>query len=53
MEVSFAELDGDPLGTLRCIYSALSLGDFEAVRPAVQRYCAGLQLSGFKKNAHR
>ena len=53
MEVSFAELDGDPLGTLRRIYSTLSLGDFASVQPAVEGYCAGLALSGFKKNAHR
>jgi hypothetical protein len=53
VEVSFAELDGDPLGTLRRIYSALSLGDFASVQPAVEGYCAGLALSGFKKNAHR
>jgi hypothetical protein len=53
VEVSFAELDGDPLGTLRRIYSTLSLGDFASVQPAVEGYCAGLALSGFKKNAHR
>ncbi len=53
MEVSFAELDADPLGTLRRIYSGLSLPGFESMRPAFERYCQGLELSGFKKNAHR
>ena len=53
MDVSFAELDGDPLGTLRRIYAELGLDGYEAARPAFQRYCAGLALSGFKKNALR
>lgn len=53
VEVAFAELDADPLGTLRRIYSGLSLPGFESVRPAFRRYCEGLELSGFKKNAHR
>ena len=53
VEVSFAELDGDPLGTLRRIYDALSLGDFGSAQPAVESYCSGLALGGFKKNAHR
>lgn len=52
MEVSFAELDADPLGTLSRIYATLGLPGFEAVRPAAERYCAGLALRGFKKNAH-
>lgn len=53
MEVSFAELDSDPLGTLRRLYTSLDLGDFQAVRPAFERYCGGLEMSGFKKNKHR
>ena len=53
VEVAFADLDGDPLGTLRHIYSSLSLGGFASVQPAVESYCSGLELSGFKKNAHR
>lgn len=53
VEVSFAELDADPLGTLRRIYSGLALPGFEHVCPAFERYCQGLELSGFKKNAHR
>ena len=51
--MSFAELDGSPLGTLRRIYSGLGLEGFEAVRPACEAYCRGLHLKGFKKNAHR
>ncbi|PSC74347.1 P-loop containing nucleoside triphosphate hydrolase [Micractinium conductrix] len=53
VKVSFAELDGSPLGTLRRIYSGLGLEGFEAVRPACEAYCRGLHLKGFKKNAHR
>lgn len=53
VEVSFAELDADPLGTLRRIYAELRLPNFQAVLPAADRYCAGLELRGFKKNAHR
>lgn len=53
MEVSFAELDADAVATLARVYEDLSLGDFEAARPAAEAHVAGLQLSGFKKNAHR
>lgn len=53
VEVRFDELDARPLDTLRSIYETLSLGDFDAVRPAFERYCGGLELRGFKKNAHR
>lgn len=53
MEVSFAELDADPVAALQRVYTGLGLGDFEAARPAVQAHVAGLQLAGFKKNAHR
>lgn len=53
VEVSFAELERDPLGTLRRMYSGLGLGDFEALRPRFQRYIGGLEMSCFKKVAHR
>ena len=51
VEVAFADLDADPLGTLRSIYDGLALGGFEAAAPLQQRYCASLELEGFKKNA--
>lgn len=53
MEVSFAELDADPVTTLARVYQGLSLGDFEAARPAAEAHVAGLQLAGFKQNSHR
>lgn len=53
MEVRFADLEHDPLRTLRRIYDGLSLGGFEQVQPLFERYVAGLEMSGFRKNAHR
>lgn len=53
MEVRFAELERDPLRTLRRIYDSLSLGGFEQVQPLFERYIAGLEMRGFRKNAHR
>lgn len=53
MEVRFAELERDPLGTLRSIYSSLSLGGFDGMQPLFERYIGGLEMSGFRKNAHR
>lgn len=53
MEVRFAELERDPLGTLCSIYSSLSLGGFDSMQPLFERYIGGLEMSGFRKNAHR
>ncbi|GAB4821231.1 hypothetical protein N2152v2_008277 [Parachlorella kessleri] len=50
VEVSFAELDHDPLGTLRSIYHRFGWGNFEEVLPRLKGYCASL--SDFKKNDH-
>lgn len=53
VEVRFAELERDPLGTLCSIYSSLSLGGFDSMQPLFERYIGGLEMSGFRKNAHR
>lgn len=39
-EVRFEDLEADPLPTVERIYKQLSLGDFSAVRPAMERYLA-------------
>lgn len=50
-ECSFAELDTDPVATLRRIYQKLSWTDeFGAAVPAIRAYCS--QLKGFRKNDH-
>lgn len=48
-EVSFAELDGDPVGTLRRVYATLGWEGFDALEPSVRGYLS--QLEGFKKNS--
>lgn len=49
-EVRFAELDADPVGTLRATYAALGWTEaFEKVEPAIERYRRSLV--DFKKNA--
>jgi LPS sulfotransferase NodH len=49
-EVSYEELEADPLGQLERVYRELSLPDFEQVRPAVAAYVRSLE--GYKKNQH-
>jgi hypothetical protein len=39
-EVRYEELVRDPVGQVRRIYEHLRLGEFEAVRPAIERYAA-------------
>ena len=39
-EVSYEELTGDMVGTMRRVYAELALGDFAAVEPAVAAYAA-------------
>jgi hypothetical protein len=49
-EVRFAELDADPVGTLRATYAALGWTEaFKKVEPAIERYRRSLV--DFKKNA--
>jgi hypothetical protein len=39
-EMKYEDLVHDPIGVMRQIYDQLHLGDFEAVRPAMERYVA-------------
>jgi omega-hydroxy-beta-dihydromenaquinone-9 sulfotransferase len=50
-EMSFDELEADPVGQVERIYRELSLPDFEDVRPHVEDYVASL--AGYRKNKHR
>jgi hypothetical protein len=47
-EVSFEELELDPIGQVRGIYQALDLPDFGHIEPALRRYLGSL--AGYKKN---
>jgi hypothetical protein len=47
-ELAFEQLEQDPLGELRRIYTALNLPDFQAVEPRVREYLDSL--SGYQKN---
>lgn len=49
-EISFAELDADPISTMQKVYRSLQWTDFNIVAPSLQEYCC--QLEGFKKNDH-
>lgn len=49
-EIRYEDLDRDPIGQVESIYSALSLGDFEAIRPRLQAYVASL--GGYARNRH-
>ncbi len=50
VEVAYEDLERDPIGRLRSIYDGLALGDFEAVRPAMEAYLA--TIAGYRKNRH-
>ncbi len=43
VEVSYADLVGDTVGTLRNIYDGLDLPDFEIARPAIETYLSSLK----------
>jgi omega-hydroxy-beta-dihydromenaquinone-9 sulfotransferase len=47
-ELSFEDLDADPMGQVRAIYQSLQLPDFEVFEPALQRYVDSL--SDYQKN---
>jgi len=49
-EVSFDDLERDPVGTVRGIYQGLGLGGFGEVEPDLRRYVDSL--SGYRKNVH-
>ncbi len=50
VEVSYEQLERDPLGTLAQIYEALQLPPFAEARPHVQAYLASLR--GYRKNVY-
>src|SRR5262249_18802235 len=47
-EMRFEELEHEPIGQLRKMYSALELGDFGDLEPAVRTYLDSL--AGYEKN---
>jgi hypothetical protein len=47
-ELSFEDLESDPVGQVRAIYDALQLPDFAVFEPALRRYVDSL--SGYEKN---
>lgn len=49
-ELSFNELEADPIGQVQRIYRELSLPDFAHVQPKMKSYVDSL--SGYKKNKH-
>jgi len=49
-EMSYEDLERDPLQQMRNLYHALDLPDFQHVEPALQQYVA--TLSDYKKNEH-
>lgn len=49
-ELSFIELEADPMGQVERIYRELSLPDFAEVQPRIEQYVASL--AGYKKNKH-
>ena len=49
-EVRFEDFEADPIGMAGSLYGKLSLGDFERVRPAMEKHVAGLR--GFKKKVY-
>ena len=51
MEVAFADLDADPVGTMEQLYEQLGWGEeFADMEPVYRQYTA--RLAGFKKNDH-
>ncbi len=49
-EVGFEDLEKDPVGQVRRVYSELGLPEFAVVEPALRAYVASL--AGYKKNEH-
>ena len=50
VEVSYRELVGDTIPTLRRIYESIGLDEFEQVRPRVERYLA--RVNGYRRNSY-
>jgi omega-hydroxy-beta-dihydromenaquinone-9 sulfotransferase len=51
VEITFAELEDDPLGVVERIYGTLDLGDFASVRAPLERYLRAM--AGYQKNTYR
>ncbi len=49
-ETSFAELEENPIGTLRGVYQTIGLSGFETVRPQLEQYVASI--SDYRKNSY-
>ncbi len=49
-EVGYEELEKDPVGQVRRVYTELGLPDFEAAHPALEAYVASL--AGYQKTEH-
>ncbi|MEM6746933.1 MAG: sulfotransferase [Pseudomonadota bacterium] len=49
-EVSFTELEANPLGSLERIYQTLDLGDFETAKPDIEAYAQSI--AGYQKNTY-
>lgn len=49
-EIRYEELVRDPIGSMRAIYEKLSLGEFETVLPALERYMAATE--GYQTNKY-
>lgn len=50
VEVTYEDLDRDPLGQMHAIYDGLELSGFDGVEPRLQEYLA--TLSDYQKNKH-
>ena len=51
VELTYEELEADPVGQVAAVYQGLNLPDFTTARPAVERYLDSV--SGYQKNQHR
>ena len=49
-EVRYEDLLSDPVGRMRALYEQLGLGDFEAVRPQIEKYFA--EHKGYQTNRY-
>jgi hypothetical protein len=50
-QLSFEQLEKDPLGQIRDVYKALSIQGFESVEPALRSYAE--KLAAYRKNEYR
>jgi hypothetical protein len=50
IEMAYEDLERDPVGQVRAIYSGLSLGDFDTFRPALESYVGSI--GDYRKNRH-